>query len=107
MKQSPRKNYFVSTPAIKVSNFIVENSAILLHFILSNCGEFYWKAKNVKYVWSAQLPGQDSRAAMEAASVAFTQNKRGTWVRNQREEPLIKCPSLSGERPVAAQHSVI
>lgn len=87
-----RKYWYFFPPAIQVFNLTFENSEILLHFILSNCGEFYQKAKNVKYVWSAQLPGQDSRAAMEAASVAFTQNEC-----RMSSEPLIKCRSLSGE----------
>lgn len=62
-------------PSQQVFNLISENSAILLHFFQSNYGGFYQKAKNVKYVWSAQLPGQDSTAAMEAATVAFRQDK--------------------------------
>lgn len=66
-EQNAQNKYLFFPPAIKVFNFIFENPAILLKFILSNCGEFYRKAKNVKYVWSAQLPGQDSRAAMDAA----------------------------------------
>lgn len=74
-------------------------------FILSNCGEFYRKAKNVKYVWSAQLAGQDGRAAMEAASVAFTTNECGTWALNQWEEPFIQCPCRSGGSPSTPQHS--
>lgn len=41
---------------------------------------------------------------MEAASVAFTQNKYSTWVLNQWEEPPIKCPSLSGESPSFSSH---